>query len=156
MSMSPSLQRHLEQRGAAYDLVPHPHTETSMDTAAAAHVPGDRLAKAVTLKDGDRSLLMVVPSDYHVHLGRLHHALGREVGLATEVELAEIFPDCDVGAVPPVGAAFGLDTLVDRRMLEQPEVWFESGDHETLVHVSGDTFRSLLAEARRVDVAEHV
>jgi Ala-tRNA(Pro) deacylase len=154
--MSPSLQRHLEQRGAAYDLVPHPHTETSMDTAAAAHVPGDGLAKAVTLKDGDRSLLMVVPSDYHVHLGRLHHALGREVGLATEAELAEIFPDCDVGAVPPVGAAFGLDTLVDRRMLEQPEVWFESGDHETLVHVSGDTFRSLLAEARRVDVAEHV
>lgn len=156
MSMSPSLKSHLEQRGAAYDLVPHPHTETSMDTAAAAHVPGDRLAKAVTLKDGDRSLLMVVPSDYHVHLGRLHHALGREVGLATEAELAEIFQDCDVGAVPPVGAAYGLDTLVDRRMLEQPEIWFESGDHETLVHVSGDTFRSLLAEARRVDVAEHV
>ena len=156
MPMSATLKSYLEQRGAEYELLPHPHTESSMEAAAAAHVSGDRLAKAVGLKDGDAGLVVVLPADYHVHLGRLHHALDRTVGLATEAELVELFPDCDLGAIPPLGAAYGLETLVDPRILEPPEIYFESGDDEILVKVDGATFRSLLGEARQVDVAEHI
>ena len=156
MAIAPTLKRYLEQHAADYELVAHPHTESSMVTAAAAHVPGDQLAKAVIVKDDETYLMVVVPSDYHVHLGRLHQHLGREVGLATEQELVRLFPDCDEGAAPPLGAAYDLPTLVDTSLLEQQQVYFESGDHESLVKLAGEQFRALLAGAERVNVGQHV
>ena len=156
MAIAPTLKRYLEQNAADYELLAHPHTESSMFTAAAAHVPGDQLAKAVIVKDDETYLMVVVPSDYHVHLGRLHQHLGREVGLATEQELVRLFPDCDEGAAPPLGAAYDLPTLVDTSLLEQQQVYFESGDHESLVKLAGEQFRALLAGAERVNVGQHV
>jgi Ala-tRNA(Pro) deacylase len=156
MGIARQLQAYLESKAVDYELIAHPHTESSMVTAAAAHVPGDRLAKAVIVKDGDDYWMVVVPSDYHVRLGALHKRLGREVGLATEPEVAILFPDCDEGAAPAVGAAYGVRAMVDERLLGEPEVFFEAGDHEHLVRVSGDRFQALQAEAERVDVAQHI
>jgi Ala-tRNA(Pro) deacylase len=156
MAIAASLKAYLEQMSADYETVSHPHTQSSMDTASVAHVPGHRLAKAVIVKDDESFVMVVVPSDYHVHLGRLHRHLGHEVGLATEDELVGLFPDCDRGAVPPLGAAYRLPTLVDESLTAQPEVYFESGDHTHLVKVSGAQFASLLGDARRVDVGKHM
>ncbi|MCU0833631.1 MAG: YbaK/EbsC family protein [Chromatiaceae bacterium] len=156
MAISQRLDSYLKAQGVDYALITHPRTESSMTTAAAARVPGDRLAKAVIVGDDAGWMVVVVPSDYHVHLGALHRHLGRTVGLATEPEVVDLFPGCDEGAVPPIGAAFGLPTLVDERLLDAPEVFFESGDHEHLVRVSGDQFRALLAEADVIDVGQHV
>jgi Ala-tRNA(Pro) deacylase len=156
MTIASKLEAHLKAHSIDYDLIPHPHTESSMVTASAAHVRGDLLAKAVIVKDGDDYLMVVVPSDYHVHLGALHRKLGRDVGLATEPELAGLFPDCDEGAVPPVGGAYGLKAMVDKSLLAQPEVFFEAGDHEHLVKMSGPNFQALQADAEAVEVARHV
>jgi Ala-tRNA(Pro) deacylase len=156
MPISTRLESYIKDRGVGYELIPHPHTESSMDTAAAAHVPGDYLAKAVIVQDGDGPLMVVVPSDYHVHLGLLHKHLNREVGLITEDELVRLFPDCDEGAVPPLGAAYGIPTLVEETLLEAPQVYFESGDHEHLVKVNREDFRTLLADAERVRVGQHI
>jgi Ala-tRNA(Pro) deacylase len=156
MAIANKLETYLETRSIDYELVAHPHTESSMITASAAHVPGDRLAKAVVVKDGDEYLMVVVPSDSHVHLGALHRTLGRDVGLATEPELADLCPDCDVGAVPPVGAAYGVRSIVEKGLLEQPVVYFEAGDHEHLVKVAGADFQVLQADSEPVEVARHV
>jgi Ala-tRNA(Pro) deacylase len=127
-----------------------------MDTAASAHVPGDRLAKAVIVKSEDEPLMVVVPSDYHVHLGLLHRYLGNEVGLATEAELAALFPDCEPGAAPAIGQAYGIRTLLDSTLLNESEVYLEGGDHETLVRLTGEEFRALMDEAEAVDVGQHI
>ncbi|NCC27543.1 MAG: YbaK/EbsC family protein [Gammaproteobacteria bacterium] len=156
MSISCTLESYLGEHRIDFNLVRHPHTGASMDTAQAAHVPGDRLAKGVVVNQDGHSLLVVVPSDYHVHLGRLHEHLGEPVGLATEAELAGLFPDCEPGAVPPVGAAYGLRTLVDRHLMSLPEVYFESGDHEHLVKISGAGFADLMRAAEVVDVGRHI
>ena len=156
MTIANKLDKHLKEQSVDYQLVPHHHTESSVDSAAAAHIPPERLAKAVIVRDGESYLMVVVPSEYHVHLGHLHRHLGREVGLATEQELVTLFADCDEGAIPPCGALYGLKTLVDTAILAQPEVFFESGDHETLVKVSGEQFRSLLGAVEAVDVAKHL
>lgn len=156
MAIAKRLEALLAAQSIHFELVPHQHTESSMVTAAEAHVPGDRLAKAVIVKDGDDFLMVVVPSDYHVHMGRLHRHLGREVGLATEQELAGLFSDCDQGAAPPVGQAYALKSYVERRLLEEPEVFFDSGDHEHLVKVSGDQFRKLQSAAESVEVGQHI
>jgi Ala-tRNA(Pro) deacylase len=155
MTMSSKLKRFLQEQQIEYDLEPHPHTEDSSHTAREAHVPGDRLAKAVLLIDDLGSLVAVVPATHRVLLGEVHLQLDRNLGLATESELTERFPDCDPGAIPPVGRAFGMDTVVETSLLDQPEVWFEAGDHESLVHVSGNQFRSLMADARPGHFSTH-
>lgn len=154
MTVANKLKAHLEAKAIDYELVPHRHTDSSITSASAAHVPSERLAKAVIVDDGGTYLMVVVPANQHVHLGRLHRHLGREVGLATESELAELFPDCDLGAIPPVGAVYGFSTLVESELLDQPEIYFESGDHEHLIKVRGDQFRTLLSEAERVSVGQ--
>ena len=156
MSIATTLRTYLEGRAITYALVPHPHTGSSMDTAASAHVPGDRLAKAVIVQSQGEPLMVVVPSDYHVHLGLLHRYLGSEVGLATEQELSALFPDCEPGAIPVIGQAYGIRTLLDSTLLEEPELYLEAGDHETLVRVVGYDFRTLMEDAEPVDVGQHI
>ena len=153
MTIAANLKTYLEGRSVPYETLSHPHTQSSVDSADTAHVPRGQLAKAVIVKESDSGYLMVVvPSDVHVHLGRLHQLLGHEVGLATEEELVRLFPDCETGAIPPLGAAYRLRTLVDSSLMDQPDIFFESGDHRNLVKVSGEGFASLLDDAERVQV----
>ena len=156
MSIPCTLESYLKEQCIDYTLVRHAHTGASMDTAQAAHVPGDHLAKGVVVNQDGRYLLVVVPADYHVHLGRLHEYLGEPVGLATEAELAGLFPDCEPGAVPPIGTAYELRTLVDRHLMNLPEVYFESGDHEHLIKITGARFADLMGVAEVVDVGRHI
>lgn len=149
MAISTTLKDVLDQQQVAFELIPHPHTGSSMETAQQAHVPGNRLAKAVIIKEDDNYSMVVVPSVEHVDLALLRQHFGHGVELATESELSELFPDCAIGALPPIGAAWGMDTYLDECFLDEQEVFFEAGDHEDLVQVTGDQFRELLGNARR-------
>jgi len=148
MAISSTLRDFLDQQQVAFELVPHPRTGTSTYTAQQAHVPGNQLAKAVIIKEDGKYSMVIVPSVEHVDLAALRHHFGHGVELATEPELGELFPDCAIGAVPPIGAAWGLDTYLDECLLDEQEVFFEAGDHEDLVRVTGDQFRKLLENAR--------
>lgn len=149
MAMSLTLEEFLSQHNASYDLIPHPHTGSSMETAEEAHVPGMRLAKAVVIRDDGHYLMVVVPSSEHVDMGVLREQFGHAITMASEGELGDLFPDCEIGAVPPLGLAWGVDTYVDESLLTDGEVYFESGDHESVVRVSGDQFESLMESAER-------
>ena len=117
---------------------------------------GHRLAKAVIVKDSEHYMMVVLPADQHVHLGRLHQQLGHEVGLASEQELHSLFPDCEQGAIPPLGTAYQVDTLVDYSMKGDEDVFFESGDHEHLIKMSGKDFRALMGDVQRFHVSHHL
>ncbi len=156
MAIAQSLKNYLEQQSVGYKTVSHTKSHSSLNSAAAAHVPRDWIAKAVILKEDESYLMVVVPTDHHVHLGRMHRHLGHEVGLATEAELTTLFPDCDAGAIPPVGAAYGLRTLIDDSLTTQSDIFFESGDHLHMVKVSGDQFVPLLGEAEKVSVGKQL
>lgn len=155
MSISSTIKSYLDAQSINYELVAHVHTHSSMESAGAAHVESNHMAKAVIVKEDDDYTMVVVPCDFHVHLGKLHHFLGHEVGLATEQELASLFPDCEGGAIPPLGTAYHLKTLVDTSLLDRPVIFFESGDHENLVKVTGEQFSSLLGDAEHVNVVTH-
>ncbi len=149
MTISSTLSEFLDRRNVAFELIPHPHTGNSRETALEAHVPGSRLAKAVVLKADDIYSMVIVPSDEHVDLSLLREELGQRLELATEPELSELFPDCEIGAVPPIGPAWELDTYLDDSfMANDQEVFFEAGDHEDLVRISGDQFQKLQGKVR--------
>ena len=149
MTVAARVRRYLESEGIGFDIVAHPRTMSSGNSAEAAHVPGDRLAKAVVVHHELGYLLAVVPSTHRVELGTLQAIIDRRLGLATEREVATLFDDCDLGAIPPVGAAYDLPVCLDTSLDEMPEVYFEGGDHTTLVRVTGDAFRTLMKDAQR-------
>jgi Ala-tRNA(Pro) deacylase len=149
MAIAMKVSNNLADLGIAYEVLTHPHTLSSSESAQASHVPGSRLAKSVILEDDDGYVMVVVPSDRNVDLGELHRQMNRSLGLATESELGGLFVDCEIGALPPIGPAYGIETLVDDAIAEQSEIYFEAGDHEQLIHVSHEGFHALMGEGIR-------
>lgn len=156
MTIAASVQKYLKREGISYELLGHARTTSSTRTAEAAHVPGAHLAKGTVLKDDEGYLIAVVPATRRVDLGAIHKTLDRPLGLATEDELEELFIDCEPGAVPPLGAAYGIKTILDDSLMEADDIYFEAGDHEGLVHVSGTDFRKLMAGAKHADISRQV
>jgi Ala-tRNA(Pro) deacylase len=148
MGIAITLAQYLVDRGIAYDLVPHPHTVTASASATASRVTADSLAKAVVLKGGDGFMLAVLPASRHIQFEELRRLLGSEVGMAGEEQVETLFLDCEPGAVPALGAAYGLNVVVDDSLAQQPDVYIEGGDHANLVHISGTSFQRLMADAR--------
>ena len=148
MAIARTIQEFLASHDIDYELIEHPRSVTSMRTAEAAHIPGEQLAKSVLLEDDTGYLIAVIPSTHRVDLGKLHLQLKRRIGLAVEQEVAELFGDCARGAIPAIGAAYRVEAIVDDSLLQQPDVYFEAGDHEALVHMSGKEFSLLMAGLR--------
>ncbi|KDB07397.1 YbaK/prolyl-tRNA synthetase associated region [Burkholderia sp. lig30] len=149
MSMSTTLQDCLRQRASQYEVVRHPYSHSSMETAAAAHIPGDRLAKTVLLEDEQGYVAAVLPTTHAVRLSELWAQTGRHLTLAKEGELRELFKDCDAGALPPICMEYGMKTFLDESLAQQPDVYFEAGDHEALIHMDRDDFLALMDKAER-------
>ena len=149
MAIAVTQQRFLVQRNTEYDLMLHPHTASSRETAEAAHIPETYIAKAVVVKDRSGYLVVVIPASNWLNLETLRSERGPEVELASEDEIATLFSDCEPGAVPPLGPAYGIETLLDETLAELDDVYFEAGDHEQLVHLRGEDFQELLRGAQR-------
>lgn len=144
MSMSITLRNYLDKQGVRYDLIRHARSACSMESAHAAHVPGDALAKGVMLEDEFGYVMAVVPSTHHVELDTLRERLRRKnLSLANEEELGVLFVDCELGAVPPLGQAYGFGVIVDDTLCGNPDIYFESGNHRELVHMEGNDFQRL-------------
>jgi Ala-tRNA(Pro) deacylase len=148
MAIAKTVENYLSKHGIDYELVSHAHTGSSHETAEAAHVSEDHIAKAVIAKDTDGYAMVVVPASNWVDVEHLRKELKRDFHLATEDELAELFSDCEPGAVPPLGPAYGVETFLDQALNSLANVYFEAGDHEKLIRTSGDDFQTLLGGVR--------
>ncbi|HJV23497.1 MAG TPA: YbaK/EbsC family protein [Holophagaceae bacterium] len=137
MGIPRTVDAYLGEAKVAYDLLDHPPTFRSQETALSAKVPPRRLAKAVVLRDrrSRRPVMAVLPADSHLELRWLRDELGLDLQLAEEHELEGLFPDCRPGAVPPFGEAYNLTTIWDQSLVNQPDLYFEAGDHEHLIHL---------------------
>lgn len=148
MTIAKKLQEYIDREGVAYDTVAHHRTATTSQSAQAAHVPGRRLAKSVVVHHETGYVLAVVPSTHRIELTTLQEVMDRRLGLASEEEVSALFSDCDEGAVPPIGLAYDVPVVLDESLENGGDVYFEAGDHRTLVHVSGPAFRTLTKDAR--------
>ncbi|MET3521775.1 aminoacyl-tRNA deacylase [Mesorhizobium sp. M4B.F.Ca.ET.215.01.1.1] len=149
MTIANKLKHFIDGKGVFYDTVEHHRTSTSRQSAIAAHVPGSIMAKSVVVHHELGYALAVVPSTHRIELGTLQSIMDKRLGLASEDEVVSLFGDCDVGAVPPIGAAYDVPVILDESLGAADDVYFEGGDHRTLVHVSGKDFRNLTTDARQ-------
>jgi Ala-tRNA(Pro) deacylase len=145
MFVSQTVVSYLDRLGIEHEMLMHRHTACSGQTAHAAQIAPKQLAKAVLMRSNDDYVLAVVPASRYVNPQALQRLLGSDpMTFASEDEMPYIFRDCETGALPIVGDAFGLKTAVDDALLDLRDVYFEAGDHEHLVHVNHDAFVRLV------------
>lgn len=150
MGIAMKLSDYLDAKEVRYEVLNHPHSGNSMQTAKASNVPAQCLAKAVVLEDDTHAVMAVLPASRRLQLRELQTISGHALRLATETDLKRLFKDCEPGAVPPVGAVYGIETIWDDSLMEQTDTYFEAGDHETLVHMKTRDFIGLMQGARHL------
>lgn len=156
MTVANRVVRYLREQDVDYEVLRHPHSSSSMESAEFAHIPGARIAKSVLLEDERGYLLAVLPASNRLDLGELHRQTNRDLEIASELELQALFEDCEPGAVPPLGTVYNMDTVIDESLAEQSDVYFEAGDHEQLIHVSGETFETLMGDVQHAHFSRHI
>lgn len=147
MAIAFTLKRFLDNNGIDYELVAHPYASNALGAAKTAHVPPEKVAKCVMLEDEGGYLIAVCPASKRIRLGDLYHETNRRLKFASEAELADLLGDCVLGAVPPVGELYDMEVVVDSELFMQPDVYFEAGDHEDLIHVSAEAFERVMRNA---------
>ena len=153
MTIANRLKDFIDGKGISYDTVAHHRTSTSRQSAIAAHVPGSIMAKSVVGHHELGYTLAVVPSTHRIELGRLQDVMDKRLGLASEDEVISLFGDCDTGAIPPIGAAYDVPVIVDESLGDAADIYFEGGDHRTLVHLSGQNFHLLTMDVPHAHIS---
>lgn len=140
------LQQLLDSGKIPYDLLAHPAVFTAQEVAETSHVAGRRLAKVLVAKEhGGRYVMAVLPAPCRLDLAALRRAAGtRALSLATEGELATLFPDCDTGAMPPFGNLYNLPVYVDACFPRAGDFFFQAGNHQEVVRVPYEEFDRLV------------
>lgn len=156
MSAAPTLTEYLDGLHLDYDIVTHTHTDSSLRSAEAAHVSGELVAKSILLGDEHSYLLAVIPASHRLDVGYLNKETSRQLEMVNESEIEAAFSDCEKGAIPAVGEAYGIDTIVDSGLLRQSSIYFESGDHEHLIKMKRADFQELMKNARKLEVSHHL
>jgi len=135
------LRRQFEEAGVKYQVVDHPLAYTAQRVADLEDVPGHSFAKSVVVFVDDRPSLLALPAPHVVDFDALCRELNaRHARLAAEAEFGGLFPDCDVGAMPPFPGPAALPVYLDRAILEQPEIVFEAGSHTQSVRMRTEEY----------------
>jgi Ala-tRNA(Pro) deacylase len=138
------LEAYLRERGVAFQSATHPQVFTAQEVAAVERVPGRRFAKVVMVKADERLVMLVLPAPARVDISRLGQVLGaKEVRLAPETEFAHVFPDCEVGAMPPFGHLYQVPVYVDRSLAAAGDIVFRAGTHRDTLQMAFDDYMRL-------------
>lgn len=135
----------LNEHEVKYATIIHSPAFTAQEIAASAHVPGRELAKTVVVEVDGKMALAVLAASQRVDLEELCGAIGAtEVKLASEKEFADVFPGCEVGAMPPFGNLYHMDVYVAPELAEDEYIAFNAGSHTELIRMKYADFARLV------------
>ena len=130
------IEDYLRNNSVEFEVDHHEAVYTAQEAAAAEDVTGYEFAKTVIVTDGQTYYMLVLPAPYQVDLDKASELIGTEVRLAEEEETKALFSDCDLGAEPPFGSLFNMDTCVDESLGKEEEIAFRGGSHEKTIRMS--------------------
>lgn len=140
-----SINEFLKSHRVPFATLTHRTAFTAQEGAAVTHVPGKEWAKTVVCIADGQPVLAVLPAHYTVDVERLRALAGAAVlRLANETELAPLYPDCEVGAMPPLGPLYGQRVFVDKSLVQDPEIVFNAGTHTDAIRMGFDDFVRLV------------
>jgi len=145
MPLSERLRSFLESHQVVHSVTVHPRAYTAREVAASEHLPARELAKTVVLSSDGEYLMVVIPASKVVDLPEARLTLGaNQVRLATEDELGKLFPDCELGAMPPFGTLYHMQVFLDSSLTGEEHIAFNAGTHREVLHMKTADFRNLV------------
>jgi len=145
MPIPAHISNFLESQHVPYQSYTHSRAYTAQGIAQAQHLSGKKLAKVVVVISEDKMVMAVVPASHRVDMERLGQALNTEnIRLATEEEFRDTFPECELGAMPPLGNIYHLDVWIDDRLKSYPIISFNAGTHSEIIQMSFADFDRLV------------
>ncbi len=147
------IKEFLDSHQVKYITVTHSPAYTAQQIAQVAHIPAKELAKTVMIKINGKMAMAVLPADHKVDFDLLKHITGADkVELASEQEFRTLFPDCEVGAMPPFGNLYGMKVYVDEALAEDDEIGFNAGSHSEIIKMAYKDFERLV-KPKIVDIS---
>lgn len=156
MSITPTILGFMIRRGVEYDVRYHTQTESLAQAATVLNINTDTVARGVLLLGGTQIYLAVLPLTHVIDFDKLSKFVGCHLEPVAAKSLAHMFADCEVGAIPPLGEAFNIDTIYDESLLHLAKVVFEPGSRDCLVSVGQDDFQKLISTSKVYHFAQPV
>lgn len=139
------LKDFLDSHNIRYITISHSRAFTAEETAVSAHIPRKELAKTVMVKIDRKMAMAILPASDKLDLDLLKKETGaKQVEIAGEKEFKGLFPDCEVGAMPPFGNLYGMDVFVAKSLTEDREIAFNAGSRRELVRLAYKDFEQLV------------
>jgi Ala-tRNA(Pro) deacylase len=140
-----TLKDFLDENKVPYVSIKHSTAYTAQAVAASAHIKGKNLAKTVIVKLDGKMAMAVLPAKFQVDLEQLKSgSKSKKVGLSSETEFIETFPDCETGAMPPFGNLYGVEVFVDKALSDDEEIAFNACSHSELIQLAYKDFERLV------------
>jgi len=125
---------YLQGRGVVFTVIPHPKAETARGEARLLRLPEEIVAETVVVMTRTGPALMVIPVSRSLDMWLAAEAVGDpHVRLATDRELADRFPDYELGALPPLSMLLLVPMYVDPSIAEQDKIVFAAGRRDVSV-----------------------
>ena len=139
------LKEYLDNHNIKYVTIRHSEAFTSQEVAASSHISGKEMAKTVMVKIDGVMSMAVLPAHHQVDFHLLKKTLGAQtVELASEDEFRGIFPNCDVGGMPPFGNLWGMTVYVEESLTENDFIAFNAGSHVEVIRMKYEDFGRLV------------
>ncbi|MCP4704497.1 MAG: YbaK/EbsC family protein [candidate division Zixibacteria bacterium] len=139
------LMAFLDENSVEYVIITHSEAYTAQKVAESAHVPKKEMAKTVIIRVDGETSMAVVPSSCKVDFAMLKKTIdANTVELATELEFEDMFPDCDLGAMPPFGNLYDMKVFVAEKLAEDEYIAFNACTHRELVKLAYVDFERLV------------
>ena len=156
MPVSKRLKGFLDENHIKYVVIAHSKAFTSQEVAASLHIPGKELAKSVIIKVNGEFMMVVLPASYKINFEMVKNALEKkDVRLATEEEFKSLFPECEIGAMPPFGNLYNIPVYMAESLKDDKEIAFNAGSHVEVIRLSMDDYKRLV-EPKIVKISEHL
>lgn len=140
-----ALKDFLDREGVKYVTISHSTAYTAQEVAASAHIKGKELAKTVMIKLDGAMAMAVCSASCRIDFEMLREAMSvQEADLAEEKEFKDLFPGCEIGAMPPFGNLYNLPVYVYDELSRDEEIAFNSGTHRELVKLAYADFERLV------------
>lgn len=144
MAVTELVQEYLRRANIAYSVFPHAPAFSAQEEAAVTHISGRDWAKPVVFFADAEPIMAVVPADLVIDVEQLLLVTGADhIRLATEGELVTLYPDCEPGAMPPLGPLYNQPVFVDIALAAEPQIVFNGGTHGDAVCMRYDDFAAL-------------
>jgi Ala-tRNA(Pro) deacylase len=138
------LEQCLQKAHVWYETRHHPKTITAEELAQRENIDGHEVAKVVVMREKGKYYMLVLPASYFVDLKQVRQMTGHpNLHFATEEELKEAFPDCDLGAMPPLGNLYNMPVYVEQDLTVDEEIEFNAGSHEDAIRMKYRDYENL-------------